>query len=922
MKKLIVFAILMQTMLAGLFAAQYVSGIPVEALRQGLSNADLNSSVRALEALGYGILHYDEDWVLALAPDPAPRSFAGELHLAEFPPVHPLYLAGKTPGLQAPRNSAGVKLLLELRSAWLLESSLPEPELRALITGPLLQLDLRPMLLRDSSASQPLLRNTRTDIAQIIAGVDADSVLACLQGLQDLQTRYARADNRLAVAQWIQQKFLSYGVSDTQLQSFNWTYSSVVYDQYNVVATIPGTLYPDQYILIGGHHDSTSSGDPFTLAPGADDNASGTVAALEMARVIMQSGYQPPVSLRFVTYAAEEFGLIGSAYSALADYNAGLDIRLMINHDMIANNTHDPSSWQVRLMPYDGCQDYSAFALDVTEEFTSLDAYYGALNSAQSDSWSYWQKGYPVLYFFEADFSTYYHSPNDLVANTDPAYCAEVIRASLACAVAFTELDQAPALPEALEGTEVTAHGFTANWEPLPDAVAYYLDVYTVQPGGPASGLFFSEYAEGYGNNHALEIFNGTGNAVDLSDYRVEYYAGAATAPTASLNLSGSLPQGQTLVIAHPSANVNFLDRADILSTLAVFDGDDQLALRKLSTNGFADIIGRIGTDPGTAWGTAPLTTRDRTLVRKSTVTDGVTANPASGFPTLDTEWNSYDRDVYRFLGRHSLDLISYVDGYQNYPVGTLTSCSVPGLKPETTYYYVVRADLGYGTFGESAAMAVTTLTDQWLPVELVSFNAAISAQNNVILSWRTESETGMSGYRVYRSATSLPAEAALVSALIPAQNLSQQQDYSFTDGELFASGTYWYWLDCIDLDGSGLLRGPVSVYYDPAGNYAEAEVPRLTALHSPYPNPFNPSLCIPFSISADKGPQPVRLQVCNLRGQQVYAQDLGLRQPGTYQDCYWTGQDSSGNELASGVYLIRLQAGNAIFQRKAVLVK
>lgn len=194
MKKIVFMAIMMQVILAGLFAAQYVCGIPAEALRRELDSADLNGSVRALEALGYGILHYDEDWVLALAPDPEPRSIAGELRLAAYPPVHPLYLAEKVPGLQPPLNIAGVKLLLELGSAYLLESALAEPELRALVTSPLLKLNLQPMLLRDGSAALPLIRSTRTDIAQIISGVDADSVLAYLQGLQDLQTRYARAD--------------------------------------------------------------------------------------------------------------------------------------------------------------------------------------------------------------------------------------------------------------------------------------------------------------------------------------------------------------------------------------------------------------------------------------------------------------------------------------------------------------------------------------------------------------------------------------------------------------------------------------------------------------------------------------------------------------------------------------------------------
>jgi leucyl aminopeptidase len=163
-------------------------------------------------------------------------------------------------------------------------------------------------------------------------------------------------------------QFQSFGVPDVQLFSFNWNNTT----QYNVVATIPGTVYPDQYIVVGGHHDSiNNSGDPYTSAPGADDNASGSVAALEMARVMMQSGYQPRASIRFITFAAEEFGLWGAKYYSAYAQDNNLNIRLMMNHDMIANNTADPGDWEVRLMPYDGSMDHSAYALQLTEQYTS-----------------------------------------------------------------------------------------------------------------------------------------------------------------------------------------------------------------------------------------------------------------------------------------------------------------------------------------------------------------------------------------------------------------------------------------------------------------------------------------------------------------------------------------------------------------------
>ena len=47
------------------------------------------------------------------------------------------------------------------------------------------------------------------------------------------------------------------------------------------------------------------------FAPGADDNASGTAAALEIARVIISNGYQPEATIKFITFGAEEYGLVG-----------------------------------------------------------------------------------------------------------------------------------------------------------------------------------------------------------------------------------------------------------------------------------------------------------------------------------------------------------------------------------------------------------------------------------------------------------------------------------------------------------------------------------------------------------------------------------------------------------------------------------
>ena len=331
--------------------------------------------------------------------------------------------------------------VLQIGNVILLQTSMDEVALRQKIRYTFTPLELTPMRLPAAPPQRCLNSTPDADIQAIVNLVDSNSVLSHIQGLQDFLTRYALADNRLIISEWIRDRFISYGVPEVELHSFEWRNTT----QYNVVATIPGNIYPDQFIIVGGHHDSINDNDdPFAFAPGADDNASGTAACLEMARVMMAAGFQPRRSIRFVTFAAEEFGLWGSrAYSQYALDN-DINIRLMINHDMISNNTTDPDNWQVCLVPYDGSMEHSLYAQRLTSLYTSLQPYFGSHNSSSSDSFSFWQNGFNVAYFKEHEFSPHYHSSEDIVDNIDPVYAAEVIKASTAVAAGFADMPQAP----------------------------------------------------------------------------------------------------------------------------------------------------------------------------------------------------------------------------------------------------------------------------------------------------------------------------------------------------------------------------------------------------------------------------------------------------------------------------------------------
>ena len=180
-----------------------------------------------------------------------------------------------------------------------------------------------------------------------------------------------------------------------------------------------------------------------------------------------------------------------------------------------------------------------------------------------------------------------------------------------------------------------------------------------IPPAGDqyATDLFFSEYIEGSGNNKAIEIFNGTGAAVDLANYKVKLFANGGTTPTSTETFeSGTiLNHGSVYVLVHSQAGAALQALKTINSATTNFNGNDALALLKIvgEDEVYVDIFGTIGDNPGTAWVDGDHSTLDKTLVRKATVTGGVTENPEAGFPTLATEWDVYPIDTFGYLGWH-----------------------------------------------------------------------------------------------------------------------------------------------------------------------------------------------------------------------------------------------------------------------------
>ncbi len=96
---------------------------------------------------------------------------------------------------------------------------------------------------------------------------------------------------------------------------------------HNVIGVIPGTEFPEEYVIVGGHLDA------FDVATGGVDDGSGVTPSMEAARLIMEAGGKPRRTILVTLWAGEEFGLLGSS-SWVARYEADLDkVSNMVNRD-------------------------------------------------------------------------------------------------------------------------------------------------------------------------------------------------------------------------------------------------------------------------------------------------------------------------------------------------------------------------------------------------------------------------------------------------------------------------------------------------------------------------------------------------------------------------------------------------------------
>lgn len=282
---------------------------------------------------------------------------------------------------------------------------------------------------------------TREELVSYMVGhVSSDNLESSVRWLEGMGTRFALAENRRDVAVKIRNRFISMGYQNASLDSFylQKTIQEVTYTtwQYNVIATLKG-MEDDSISIVGAHYDSYASGvNPFVTAPGANDNASGMAAVIEIARIIRGSRIRPKHNVTFVAFAAEEPGLHGSRHQAEKSSASGDKIIMMINHDMISY-VAKPSlkPWRLNIIYYKDSEDLRDETALLCDNHSTLLSYSDTTSNQRSDSYPYNLNGFKALFFHQSDVESTYHTSDDKVSMCNFEYAREVVKVSCALLV-------------------------------------------------------------------------------------------------------------------------------------------------------------------------------------------------------------------------------------------------------------------------------------------------------------------------------------------------------------------------------------------------------------------------------------------------------------------------------------------------------
>lgn len=271
-------------------------------------------------------------------------------------------------------------------------------------------------------------------VEALLPTLEEANVLATIRALSAFRTRFHTSMTGQQASVWIRDTWqaLAAGRDDIEVALVDHEKTP----QPSIKMTIRGKTLPDEIVVLGGHMDSiVGRGDARSVAPGADDNASGIATLTEIARAAIALDYHPDRTVVFYGYAAEEIGLVGSAEIAAQAKADGLDVVGVMQVDM--------TNYTSARAPYIGLvsdftdQALNGFSAELIERYLDVPYKYFECGYACSDHASWTKHGFAAVSPHEADMeqgNSRIHTASDTLAlsNDSAAHAMHFVRFGVA----------------------------------------------------------------------------------------------------------------------------------------------------------------------------------------------------------------------------------------------------------------------------------------------------------------------------------------------------------------------------------------------------------------------------------------------------------------------------------------------------------
>ncbi|NIM17120.1 MAG: M28 family peptidase [Candidatus Aminicenantes bacterium] len=332
------------------------------------------------------------------------------------------------------------------------------------------QLEISPLAVEYNAAIAQLINQvTQTTVETYVRNLSGENPVNIGGSSYTITTRHTTSGTPIEKATQYVYEFMQ-GLGLT-VSYHNW--SELGYSGRNVIGEKTGTIQPDEILLITAHLDDLPSGG---IAPGADDNASGSVGVMVSAEMLSQQSFNRTV--RFVVFTGEEQWLLGSSAYADLVYQAGDNIVAVYNMDMISyDGIGEPYlRLHTRITSNPGYPGDLAIAntfIDVVNTYSldnELSPIIDADGITQSDHSPFWSNGYSAILGIEDDqndISPYYHSTADTVSTLNLTYFTNFVKAAVGTAAHLAVIDDGTLIAEFTASPTSGAVPLTVNFTDL-----------------------------------------------------------------------------------------------------------------------------------------------------------------------------------------------------------------------------------------------------------------------------------------------------------------------------------------------------------------------------------------------------------------------------------------------------------------------